>query len=584
MRWWIGVAAVLIVACKPASVPPPLPTFSPVVAPRAAPARTSPWPAGTGDVAGFGPIVPLAIANDGSWVALCQARADTDGEPGIAIDTGYHGEIVGDAIRPYFIHGGGLGSEIDQLVAVSIDTRYVAFTRGGALEIFDATRDVTIALDNADLAGQREHGGPLTLSFSANGKLAIYFRTLGTTTTVIIRDVAAATEREVALPRGVPWAVMPDPSGAWARLYALVDDTDGDGKLTPPAIRHDRGRVTSCKVPAVSYFPYGEIGDRPTEMWLRLDTGQVISDADLIRPVGERMLMRARDGAVFIDSDLAIPRDCKALVTEVLPDPLRILAACDNEGRELRVEAFGKGLRFDTLARRNSGDRTPASLMLDPIHCTPQEGCFDVRHGTVIELHDKFYRSRRGDLLILGQDEGFTTLDVTTNAQRAFDKSSLNALGEHHMLADDKLIELSTGTVIGTLPATTFALDDNGRGLHSTVHVPGSPLSGPLRWVSPTALYYPHAVCRFETLTQLAALDAVLCDDWQDRYDSFSHKWSETDRSGTSTTTRTPRSSTPTCPSRCENTRRSSRSRRTGSRLAAGTTGRSGASAASPDQ
>ena len=35
---------------------------------------------------------------------------------------------------------------------------------------------------------------------------------------------------------------------------------------------------------------------------------------------------------------------------------------------------------------------------------------------------------------------------------------------------------------------TTFALDDNGRGLHSTVHVPGSPLSGPLRWVSPTAL------------------------------------------------------------------------------------------------
>ena len=488
MRCWFGVA-VFVFGCngstQPAPAPPILSPGPPPGAAPAAPANPVPFPAGTGDIGAAGPTLPLAIARDGGWVALCQARADTDGVPGIEVTSGYHGELGGDAMLPYFIRGGGLGVQIEQLITVSDDTKRVAFTRKGALEIFDAATGTTVALPDADLRGRRALGGPSTLSFSADGRLAVYFRPRGEGASVIVRDLTAGTEREVVLPKGTPWAVEPDPTGPWARLYALVDDTDGDGKVTPPQVRTNRAHDTACTGPAVSYSTYGMTGDRPKEMWLRLDTGQVISNENLLRPIGDKMLTRAGDGAIYVDKELVIPSDCKAAVTGVLVDPLRVLAACDGPARELPVESFGKGVRLKTPAIRNGADRGPIDILTSPFHCTPRDGCFDARDGAVVDLHDKDYRSRRGDVLLLTKDEGFAILDLSTNAYRAFDKTEVNGFGERHILAGDALVELATGKTIGKLPAELFAIDDTGRGLQPAKLAPGSMPVGPLRWVSP---------------------------------------------------------------------------------------------------
>ena len=248
----------------------PRPPIGATPSPRAAPAPPTQAP-GTGDTVGTAhPLVVEAGVPDGTWIAICQARADTDGDGSIAVHVGHHGDTYGDRFRPYLVRGAGEGEPIDSLVGWTRDGRWVVALRAGALAVLDTRTWSWTELAGADL---RDDGVPLgphrVASVASAGAHLTYFRD---DETIVIRELATGAERTVKVPGARLWRVEVEPRGQVARVYAVRRDTDGDGTLTWPSVRtslSDR----DCRGPIMSYSTGGWSGDEPDDLWLDLATG-----------------------------------------------------------------------------------------------------------------------------------------------------------------------------------------------------------------------------------------------------------------------------------------------------------------------
>ena len=95
-------------------------------------------PVGTGDFGSAGPTYIRGADLGERWMALCQARTDTDGDGKIEIRVGHHGELFGDGMALFLVLGGGMGTRIDALASRSPDGRWLAVVRGGKVLLVDA--------------------------------------------------------------------------------------------------------------------------------------------------------------------------------------------------------------------------------------------------------------------------------------------------------------------------------------------------------------------------------------------------------------------------------------------------------------
>jgi hypothetical protein len=268
MRASIGWVLASLVACG--GSPPPVAPTSPIAntAPAPAPALAgTPMPSGA-TVGTAHPILTERWARDGSWIAICQARHDTDGDGKIELHLGYHGDIYGDALTPYLVRHDGEGEPIDALVSAQRD-RWVAAMRGGKLALFDAQRGTWTELP----ADVRDDGVPVgphrAASVASAGDRMVYFKD---DTTMIVRELSTGAEKAVVVPGVRLWRVEVEPLGGWAKVLVIAKDTDGDGTLAWPSLQTSlSGR--GCRGPVMSYSTGGWAGDAWEERWLDLATG-----------------------------------------------------------------------------------------------------------------------------------------------------------------------------------------------------------------------------------------------------------------------------------------------------------------------
>lgn len=246
--------------------------ISNVIEPRVAgtPPAHAPVPAGA-IVGTAHPLVVEAVARDGSWIAICQARTDTDGDGKIEINVGHHGDVWGDTLTPFVVRHAGDGEPIDLVVDYQRD-RWLVALRHGKLAIFDARGGSWQELAGADV---RDDGVPLgphrAASVARAGERMVYFRD---DQTLIVRELATGTEKVVTVPGAKLWRVEVEPLGHWAVVLAIRKDTDGDGKLSWPSVRTSlSGR--GCRGPIMSYSTGGWAGDKPDELWLDLAAGAI---------------------------------------------------------------------------------------------------------------------------------------------------------------------------------------------------------------------------------------------------------------------------------------------------------------------
>jgi hypothetical protein len=218
------------------------------------------------------PIVVEAVARDGAWVVICQARTDTDGDGEVAVHVGMHGDTYGDAMRPYVVRGAGEGEAIDSLVGHTRDGRWLVALRAGKLSLLDARSGTWSDLPGADV---RDDGVPIgphrAASIARAGDRMTYFKD---DETIVVRELSSGTENLVKVPGARVWRVELEPLGHWARVYAIRTDSDKDGALTWPSVRtslSDR----DCRGPIMSYSTGGWTGDKPDELWLELATATI---------------------------------------------------------------------------------------------------------------------------------------------------------------------------------------------------------------------------------------------------------------------------------------------------------------------
>jgi hypothetical protein len=217
------------------------------------------------------PTVVEAAARDGSWIAICQARKDTNGDGKIEIQVGHHGDVWGDTLTPFVIRHAGEGEPIDLLVDFNRD-RWLVALRQQKLAIFDALTGAWQELPRADLRDDGVPLGPHRAASVANAaERMVYFKD---DQTMIVRDLATAIEKTVKVPGAKLWRVEVEPLGHWAKVYAIQKDTDGDGKLTWPSVRTSLSS-RGCRGPIASYSTGGWDGDKPDELWLDLATAKV---------------------------------------------------------------------------------------------------------------------------------------------------------------------------------------------------------------------------------------------------------------------------------------------------------------------
>jgi hypothetical protein len=122
-----------------AGVASPTAPVSPTPAPASTPIAVTAPVEGTVGTPGF--VRLLAAAPSGAWVILCQARADTDKDGSIDVQTGHHGEYFGDELAPYFIRGAGEGEALDAFVAVDPTSRWIVVIRNGSMQLVDTATD-----------------------------------------------------------------------------------------------------------------------------------------------------------------------------------------------------------------------------------------------------------------------------------------------------------------------------------------------------------------------------------------------------------------------------------------------------------
>jgi len=296
---------------QPAAAEPgaPIANVSEPAGAGGSPAAATPVPAGS-IVGTAHPLVVEAVARDGGWIAICQARKDTDGDGQIAINVGHHGDVWGDKLTPFVVRHAGDGEPIDLVVDYQRD-RWLVALRQGKLAIFDARSGAWQELGGADV---RDDGVPLgphrAASVASAGERMVYFRD---DQTMIVRELATGAEKVVQVPGAKLWRVEVEPLGHWAVVHAIRKDTDGDGKLSWPSVQTSLS-ARGCRGPIMSYSTGGWMGDKPDELWLDLAAGAIrpTRGGEPKEPPADQAL-----GAVDGRSVLAVDADGRKLLAPV---------------------------------------------------------------------------------------------------------------------------------------------------------------------------------------------------------------------------------------------------------------------------
>jgi hypothetical protein len=500
------VTVLVLAACEPAAAPPTAAPLAPAPAGKraeAAPAaaRVAPGPPahpapltatklaapspGAGPIGTPHPLVLVAAADSGRWVVACQARVDTDGDKAVRVRLGHHGDIRGDAMVGYLIRGTGAGTPIERFVGSSSDGRWIAAIADGALRLVDDATSQSFALAGADLRDDENPGESRVAAFDGSGARLVYFRA-GNDRRIVVRDLAAATERDIDLPDGVVWRVEPDPAGRWARLLWIRRDGDGNGTLGWPQMMTSAARGM-CLGPAMSWSSHGARGDEPDHAWLDLETGDLLDDASVVRPLGAVPLVRAADGALRRGDETWASAACAARVLAAQESPPRAVIACTKGATAGTLALVGKDLNVAIdVPADDLPDEDSSLLMVDTVTCFGPEHCIDVADGkrlplpgSVTALGERGWLVKTATGLVAGDIGGTATTPIDAEGYPHVRAGDVVAVGT-------TIVDVGKQKRLGRVARSPVAVDTAGRGLVPASGDADSGIaSGPLRWEQP---------------------------------------------------------------------------------------------------
>lgn len=302
LAWGCG-AAVVPPKAQPQAVAPSLPAFK----------RGLTF--GTAD-----PYTLLGFDPEAQWVALCQAREDTDGDGITRVGFFHHGEPSGDRMKTYFVLGGGEGEAVDGYLGAAASGGWVALRKSERVYLLNTRTGAERNLAQIDLdqeADPSPAGGVRMLSFSpTKEQLLLVQDAKAGRASVALMELATGELRRVDLGAGRVWQAGFSEDGTWIRAALVTADRNGNGSLDLPTIVTTL-RGDACGQPA-SYSTFG----------LRDDHDEVTSVAV---PVAGGKVRPTPEVQGFLEGDLVLTRDDGSLVRENASGAQQVLAgpACE---------------------------------------------------------------------------------------------------------------------------------------------------------------------------------------------------------------------------------------------------------------
>lgn len=483
---------ILAAACRPGAAERPPPDH-PTPGPPSISAEAPPATPGEPHLGTEHPFVFVAADPDARWTALCQARADTDGDAAIRVQAGQHGDTYGDRLDTSLILGAGPGEAIDDLVAVDERGDHLLLIQGGRLihlHLPTSRREpVADALVDARRAGALDRAGR---------RLA--YRRGGARELVVVRDLQSGAEVVVDPGRGLlhDFAFV----GEWLELVVIPRDTDGDRKLQAARTFPSLSR-RACPGPIDSYEAFSAPGDRAERRYVPATGGAPTLIPDVIAPLGALLLARAPGGALVAHGldgqrDPWVPAACEGQVLALAPEGPRALVACTGRGQQARVAIYGPGLEHG-LAGRAVLDPFSSSIPVGRLaFYTTSQGLRIVDLTALTERSlppgHTFVAASEERVLLTATDpsRALSIFEYGSGAQRVLAPDTLpsDTLRQGPLVAvRPVLVDLERGALVGRFDGPPLALARDGRVLLPQRPPRGDaspelPL-GPLVWRTP---------------------------------------------------------------------------------------------------
>lgn len=500
-------------AIPPAQMPSAAPAPSAPVA--QAPAAKAPA-VSAGDIGTAHPLVVQAVAPDGHWVAICQARADTTGDGKLEVKVGRHGDLSGDAMDSFFVRGDGQGTPIDAFAGADRSGRYVVVARGGSLVLIDTFTDRETVLPHA-LVDDGSSPVPArgTVSFDDAGRRLLYMRGGAGIEEIVVRDLATGEERIAQTGAGKLWRAWLDPAGQVVWAEVVVADTDGDGTVELPAPNTSLSQ-RRCRGPVGSASFYGWTGDKPVRRAVREADGWkgAVDAPSALGAFGRALVVRRPDRAIVrvdgADERVLVPAACDARVVYADPARERLFFGCTPDAKR------GKdGLVYVPLERVEGTTRTALGLR---VQLTDNDAwghygvlvygadlrVLNLETGTIGTINVGPPIAIAGDHILFGRHSigspgGPNVLDLAAGKRTRL-KIEPRAYGEQVQRGDLVAFELEGGKsalfdlakieVVGTFTGRPLALTRAGMVLVPAPNLQKKRaveplLMGPLRWVTP---------------------------------------------------------------------------------------------------
>ncbi len=460
------------------------------------------------------PFVFQAAASDGRWVVACQAREDTNGDGKLEVLYNLHGGTRGDALLPYLFLEPGEGERLDDFLTSDPTGRYLVVVRGGSLRLLDTHtgQDTELAAPGT-FPDSTAPGSALPVSFSLDGRrLLLVSGEPEQRTHATLIHLEDGRRQEVPHGPGELGEASLFPEGDWAMFGVLTEDTDGDGKLTWPQVNTSLS-PRFCRGPIMSYGRYGYTGDRPDYVVAPVTGGPRFQMSDVLRPVGDSVLRRDEQGALFVENVQGqrtewVPTSCRGAIHYVDVERKQLLVSCTAQGNALELHGATVhqplGLSVEP-PRRESLYQEPT--LLYPVTPTTQaDGAPALSTQSVVDLEKRtvhpipvpgevHYTEGTRALVVQASESDRSRrlwfFDVATGEKRELGQQEaygLMAAGSF-VYAGGLLVDMNAGQLVGQVDGELQALDTQGRVLRISSEIneileqQQAPL-GPIQWSS----------------------------------------------------------------------------------------------------
>jgi hypothetical protein len=453
------------------------------------------FPVEGGELGTAHPLFVQAAAPDGSWVAACQARSDTDGNGEVAVMTGHHGELFGDDVALYLLtEDRPEGEPLERLVAHDATGKWIAFVRGGRLVARDTGAGTEIDLTSSGAQSAADPNPTLPdrgADFDRAGAHLIYLRGVAGSERVVVLELGSGAEREIGVGAGRVWRAHFVGDGAFVAVAVVPADTNGNGQLDLP-VQQTTLAGGACRGAPLSYSTYGFRGDDFEWRFVRLRDGR--RESREVRAYGgDGLVVRDRGALRWVsaagDDRELVPASCDPALLAVWPEGSAVLVGCRAQGTPSPLRVYDARGAHDLGASHDvTHDRDPMVARIVPLDA-----------GFLIDLATPraFPRAYAGEQAL----HGSTVLETVEGGVMRFrdletlritwltDGTDRYVHGEQHgrfaaVQHGERVIviDLETQRITGALPALPVAMRADGAALVPSATDDRIP-HGPLRWL-----------------------------------------------------------------------------------------------------